>query len=422
MLSPTSDEVPPEHAFVTRCARAALDGTTVDRSELLVDRSLDWEYVIDVADHNRVRPLVYRGLEAADEPGVPDDVRRRLREAYQSNARRNLALAGELHRVLRVCTEHGFRVLPFKGPVLTASVYGDLALRSFADLDLLVAPEDVSEVTTVLQEQGYELTGSVRRHGDSVLFGGTGTPPILVEYPLHRPTDGIRTEIRWRIGQFTRPFGAEFETLWRNREPVVVGGQPLDGLSSIDRLLVLAYHGTKHLWTQLKWVCDIAAWVREHPTVSWERVFDRAEQYGVERSVLVALALIETLLQYDLPSDVETRLRGDARARALASDAADGYWSRVTDPTPPIPTDIPLWERTWYNARASDSPRAALTVLWRSYFDVIAPDGRDYNVVPLPPSLYPVYYLVRPVRVAMSRAVDVRADIERTNGSDREHG
>jgi hypothetical protein len=306
--------------------------------------------------------------------------------------------------------------------VLTAAVYGELGRRSFADLDLLVAPEDVSAVTTVLQEEGYELTESVPRRDDSVLFGGPGTPPLLVEYPLQRPTDGIRTEIRWQIGQFTRPFGAEFGTLWRNREQVAVGGQPLDGLSSIDRLLVLAHHGTKHLWTQLKWVCDIAAWVRENSTVSWSRVFDRAEQYGVERSVLVALALTEALLQYDLPSAVETRLRSDARATALASEAVDRYGSRVTDPTPPIPTDLSTWDRTWYNARAADSARAAFTVLWRSYFQTVAPGRKDYNVVPLPPALYPVYYLVRPVRAAASRITDGRTDIERVDGSERKHG
>ena len=48
-------------------------------------------------------------------------------------------------------------MIPYKGPVLSTSIYHDLALRSFGDLDILVHEHEVLRVLDLLVSYGYEI-------------------------------------------------------------------------------------------------------------------------------------------------------------------------------------------------------------------------------------------------------------------------
>ena len=59
------------------------------------------------------------------------------------------------------------RAVPYKGPALAQSVYRDLGLRSFSDLDFLISPADFERAKQALAEIGYrpsaDLTPAVER-------------------------------------------------------------------------------------------------------------------------------------------------------------------------------------------------------------------------------------------------------------------
>ena len=50
---------------------------------------------------------------------------------------------------------HGITAIPYKGPALALQVYGDLKLRSFVDLDVLVRRSDAARAGTLLAARGY---------------------------------------------------------------------------------------------------------------------------------------------------------------------------------------------------------------------------------------------------------------------------
>src|SRR2546430_3203484 len=81
------------------------------------------------------------------------------RHDLQLNARRNLLMLWELLEILDLFTEQGIRALPYKGPVLAAIEYGNLAARTFCDLDILVRKEDATRARDLLVARGY-----VREH------------------------------------------------------------------------------------------------------------------------------------------------------------------------------------------------------------------------------------------------------------------
>ena len=120
---------------------------------------LDWDRLLSYAARQRLMPALCWGLGGSD--GVPMNVGERLRRAFQETARRNLLLAGELLELLELFAGRGVRAIPFKGPVLAAALYGDLARREFFDLDLLIRLEDLGAAQEVLESRGYRLTSNL---------------------------------------------------------------------------------------------------------------------------------------------------------------------------------------------------------------------------------------------------------------------
>ena len=61
----------------------------------------------------------------------------------------------ELTRISALLENNGVCVIPWKGPILAAAAYGDVALRQFGDLDILVREQDAMRAKDLLLASGY---------------------------------------------------------------------------------------------------------------------------------------------------------------------------------------------------------------------------------------------------------------------------
>ena len=78
-----------------------------------------------------------------------------LEQFSKANLQHNLLFAAELLRLLAEFRNSGIPVAAFKGVVLAESLYGDLSLREFCDLDLIVHAEDMFKAEDILAACGY---------------------------------------------------------------------------------------------------------------------------------------------------------------------------------------------------------------------------------------------------------------------------
>ena len=296
----------PELQLVVECVRVAVDSGADPDVGALVASDLDWDRVLDLARYHGVLQLLQQGLastcrEVSADPRVPPAISSRLDGTVQRRTMRNLAATDELRGILDDFDAAGVRALPFKGPVLSAFAYDSVTVREYNDLDFLVHPADVSTAADVLEERGYEWRDGAPRLDDAALLGGPVTKPVVHEYEMTGPD--IDVELRWRVGDAERPFSPAVPALWDHREQVDVGGASLPALAPADRLLVLAFHGTKHRWFLLKWLCDFVA-AMDATTADWDRVLAHARDHGGERPLLVGAALAERgfdVVEPDLP-------------------------------------------------------------------------------------------------------------------------
>ncbi len=78
---------------------------------------------------------------------------------FHVNSRRCLLFAGRLVEILRLLEANNITAIPYKGPVLAASVYDNLVLRQAGDLDILVHSRDVSKAKALISSLGFFGSG-----------------------------------------------------------------------------------------------------------------------------------------------------------------------------------------------------------------------------------------------------------------------
>ena len=88
---------------------------------------------------------------------MPDSDRDDLKQRIKHWALKSLHLSSVLNEIFNEFTKQAIDVLSLKGPVLTHTLFGDMAKRSFGDLDILVGKEDLFKSLDLLRNLGFRL-------------------------------------------------------------------------------------------------------------------------------------------------------------------------------------------------------------------------------------------------------------------------
>lgn len=356
----------------------------------------DWDWLIATARVHGVLPRLERMVRSAN-GATPEPVRRELQTRARENADRNLRLTAELVRILDAFSAHGgVRALAYKGPTLAMLAYGDLALRPFRDLDIVVDPADVATGRLLLEQLGYH-PGPL----DPPPAQRNGFVARNSEYSYFRANGDI-VELHWRPLPSYFGMRIPFATLWERRAAVAVGGRALPTLSPEDLVLALCAHGTHHGWSRLEWIADVARLARAEAAVDWQTVLLRARQLGGTRMVGVALRLGQELFDLEVPRPIVPL----SNSRVVGRLAA---WVRTSlfqqDPSPAVPLRLRL-----FHLRAHERLRDRANYLIEC---TLRPGPADWALVHLPPALSPLYFLIRPLRLAFKygRALARRSNL-----------
>jgi Uncharacterised nucleotidyltransferase len=373
---------PAEHVLLLSVARAAVHaGTAAHGTE-----GVDWDAFLALAERNRLLPLAHRALAEREE--VPGAVRATLSAAAAANARRALAASGELRKLLGAMEAAGIRAAAYKGPALAVRAYGDLALRTYSDLDLLVAPDDVCAAARVLEGCGYLSAHRFSPAQDAAFRRTDG------DYPYHHPHTAALVELHCHVSSARFCVALPTSALLARARPVPIGGGEVPALADDDLFLALCLHGAKHRWARLEWLTAAAALaVRQRLDLAGLLV--RASAIGARRTVLLALRLMHDALALPLPSAVLASSDDDPLPR-LAEEAR-GLWfvAKVVKVFNEEEDTTAANLRYNYRLRDTAADRARYAARW-----LFGPSPEDWGWVRLPDALAPLYRVLRPLRLA----------------------
>jgi hypothetical protein len=362
---------------------------------------MDWTYLVRLALAHGMSPFLARGLDRVP-ADVPRDIRGALRSHLEDNRARNRQLAAILLDLLETFGALGVEAIPFKGPVLGAVAHGDFSLRRAGDLDVLVRPDDVSAVCRTLSAAGFRERAEVVTGRPLSAAEDAAHRRRQCEYAFERATDGVVVEPHWAIAPAAIGTGADYLALWTRARSEILLDRPVPGLAHEDLLVLLSIHGSKHEWSELRWICDLAALLARHAGIDVPGALDRARAYGCGRMLLVALGLCRRLFQTELPAAILGHLDRDRtagvlvaeiHARLLRGDRVRDDYGRLS------PFLIRVRERT------RDRVRYAASI-------VLTPRLEHMRTLPLPARLHGLYvpiklahdYLVLPPWRAVKRA------------------
>ncbi|HEY2472019.1 MAG TPA: nucleotidyltransferase family protein [Terracidiphilus sp.] len=344
-----------------------------------------WKQTIEGARRHGVVPMLYARL-AANEQLVPPEALKLARDAFERNALHCMTNAEELLKILRAFDETGIRAMPFKGIVLGASAYGDMTARAAGDLDILIHYDDLMRATSMLQGRGYELKSKV-------LEDGSPAVEDYFEFPFKRASDGMVLELRWRLeltqSRYRHDLGIDW--VWPRRRTAKIAGADVPNLDPVTTLLVLCMHGSKHVWSRLVWVCDVAKLLGSEPGLDWDLAQREAKQVGLWPCLALGVLLARRLIGCEVPSDVLRRFESNRTMRKLA----EFFDENLLEEPGKMPEGwIP------YNLKVLGIRDQVGVVLSPAF---LRPNARDRALVKLPKALEPLYYVIRPFRVLLDR-------------------
>ena len=362
----------PEHQLCLLLLRGEFSPAVQKQALELLDAPLRWPLLLRDARRYQILPLLYRNLKTLDFPGIPDDTRSELANAFQVNAIRNQLFARELARILRLLGDARIPVMPLKGLALAESLYEDPALRVCADIDILVPTKNVVDAFHLIVSSGYRsefahssLLDLVARYGkDCVLM----REDSICTYPLE-----LHCGLMWG-GLLERNL---LDEIWAQADRKAFCGVPAWALSPSWEFLYLAVHAARHGWLSLKWFVDLDR-LCSRKTINWQSVKEKAQLLGWEDAVRSSLSACASLFGTQI-NPVLCATEPPRRYRL------------------PLSSDFQVPSEILFSIRLVKGPSRRLRfVAIRLFIPTIA----DCEFLPLPSSLFFLYYLLRPLRLA----------------------
>ena len=383
-MTPVSEHAPClEKQLLVCCARTKLTPESATTISEILARPLDWDYLLCESEENSVTPLLARHLEAVAPGAVPPAAQEHVKKIIRANTVRCLYLTAELFNILRLFQTHNIPAIPYKGPVLAAQAYGDIALREFEDLDIIVRQSDIPKAHEIILALGY------KPKFDWILSPGAAASLVPGEYNYRDEPRRAMVELHTEITLRHFPITPRLDNFIRKLEPVRLSDRDVLTFTAEDLLPMLCIHGSKDFWERLSWIADVSELVHSHPSLDWDRVIRFAQPLNAARMLNLGLALAMRVLDTPLPTEISARVRADRVAGQVAAEVHERLLSR---PFRTLDGPGRFNFRRRMLAGNLDGWRYAMRL-------AVVPSEDDWQMMRLPHVLAPLYIALRPLRL-----------------------
>lgn len=390
----------PEIQLLFCCARTHIDSKTEQVIRDLLQQELDWDYLLSLSAQHGVRPLLSWHLKQISPDLLSPQILSQLKDCLHNSGRRNLFLTSDLLKLLALFKEQEIPVIPFKGPVLTASIYGNMALRQFSDLDLLVEEKNFLTARNLLLDHGYHATTpwfltEAQRMSVMQNWG---------EYSLANQNETVYIDLHKRlVAGYLFSLSADLDYFWNSLESVSLLGQTVHSFRAEENLLYLCIHGAKSFWERLIWIVDVAELIQTHDELDWPRLLEQSKALGCQRMLLLGCFLSQDLLDVQLPADVLSKIDADPQIKPLASRV---YQRLSGEARYPCQEDYTMASFK-FHVQAMERLKDKIRYSWKCLightifplYKIFRPTAFDRDFCELPQSFYGLYYLIRPFRL-----------------------
>ena len=294
-----------EDSLLVYCCRT-------EKANLPELQNIDWNIFLKRARIEGISPLVFSRLpEIAAHYNIPEYVAEELKKDYYLSATKNTLIFEELKRVLALFNQRGLQVIVMKGAALAETVYGNAALRSMSDVDLLVKNEDLCQVDELLKKLGYSPAD---RSVDDVDFTSTYLTTLDYRNPIKNSPS---FHIHWHFVNSTIPNESyinhiKMEDIWRDAVRTTIADIETWVMAPHHLLIHLSEHALRvtHSLSKLSYFCDIDKAINYYgKALDWDLLVKDTIRFKLDKMVYTTLYFSRYFIKANVPEDVLLRLR-----------------------------------------------------------------------------------------------------------------
>jgi hypothetical protein len=278
----------PEFKLMLSCCRVIPGKKELKHREEAFNNTIDEEAFWALVLRHRVFPIVHYNL--LQEALLSMGLKEKLKQYSENNQR--LALQSMLmqHRLQKELDKHGFKGFFLKGVKLSELYYGDPGLRQVMDLDCWVEQSAIGHVTDWLYDQGYVSMPDIRQlntkqldfikrtdHDLQFITEKSGLPNVI--------------ELHWKLRGSLGGFNLT----------------PDKPMNEVDHFLYLCTHGTEHGWFRMKWLFDLPQ-IMDRVKFDWAQVRERAIVLDCLDHLEITMMVLEFYLNEPIPAAIMDHL------------------------------------------------------------------------------------------------------------------
>lgn len=333
-------------------------------------------------------PLLYQTLKTTCPEKVPEKVLTQLQFHYLGNATRNLRLTARLLEILNLFNDKDILAVPFKGPVLAKCIYGDIGLRQFSDLDVLIHPNDALKARNVLMANNYQPEIKLDDKQFCIYLKTKEAFTFICD------KRNVFLDLHSGLKAGNDSLSIHPNIFDNHLKPVVIEGHKVKSLPPEELLLYLCVHGALHCWSSLGWISCVAELIRSNPDLNYERLIRMVGRAKYERIFSLGLFLAQELLGAEPPQSINEYLSIGSKIESLATEVCRNLF-----PNNGTSSNIEISDKfSFFHIKVRDRFSEKIRYIIRM---TMYPTKVDWRRFPLPAYMSFLLYLLRPIRLSL---------------------
>ena len=296
--------------------------------------------------------------------------------------KQNMLMTSELIKVMKLLEKNKIEAISFKGPVLSQMVYGDITLRQYVDLDILVHEKDLGRAAFLLEEIDYTF--------DKILLTKIlENKSIFHDISLSK-NGFVTVELHWRF--FSNEFntGLEDIDLKDGLYEITISKQKLKTFKNEILILYLCIHGAKHNWERIEWLIDISRYIKNYE-IDWAFLLNISNNTKTTKILFSTLYLCSSILNLELPIDISEKIK-EEKIQKLSKDFESLFLKRFKDS---LTKKVDTKNISKIQFDLLEGYRAKSLFL----LSLLKPSEIEYQTITLSKNLKFLYYVIRPFNI-----------------------
>jgi len=202
---------------------------------------------------------------------------------------RCMHLHTQTEKILELLASYKLSGIPLKGTVLSYLLYGSISLRDPGDIDILVPSDQYNRARKILLEQGWK---EKRAKGREHEFHGVFQKESII----------LELHDRFTLKQFC--FDWYTPKIWECSSTLYINSKPIQIFKAEHNFIYMMVHLDASLsprGLRVKWLCDLARFIKIHPELDWEYIYRVFIQYKRKRFFWFIMLVLEKYFQCPRP-------------------------------------------------------------------------------------------------------------------------